>query len=442
LYTGWAMENSANPSLQPHFQIRESDILADLPVGEPNDWQSVLELAEKIRQHSVSTHSPLFMNQLFSGVRPESLLADSVISQTRTTMATQEASPIFTKIERELVRALAQRLNWNTVDGIGVPGGSAGNFMAIHCARQIYYPQSKTEGHGGRKLRIFVSDQSHYSFSKACIVLGLGTEALVKVKTDREGRMIPDELIKAVHHERHQGHCPLMVGATAGTTVFGAFDPIRALSDICREESMWLHVDGAWGGPVIFSQEHRSLLDGIEHADSLTFDAHKLLGATLTSTLFVTRHRQILREANDVTGGDYLFHDDDRLDLGRLSWQCGRRADSFVFWLLWKSYGDQGFDEMIAGLFQRRDEFVARLKGSDRFQLIHTPSFLNVCFKFAEADESGERLVRLREALIHQNLAFINYSENAEHGRFFRMVFANPALTPELIDRLIDELHA
>ena len=168
--------------------------------------------------------SPLFMNQLFSGVRPESLLADAVISQTRTTMATHEASPVFTKIERELVRALAQRLGWNTVDGLGVPGGSAGNFMAIHCARQIYYPQSKTEGHGGRKLRIFVSDQSHYSFAKACIVLGLGSEALVKVQTDREGRLLPDELVKAVHRERHQGHCPLMVGATAGTTVLGAFD--------------------------------------------------------------------------------------------------------------------------------------------------------------------------------------------------------------------------
>lgn len=146
-------------------------------------------------------------------------------------------------------------MGWTQCDGIGTPGGSTANFMAVLLARHQCFPQIKQKGMRciDQDLKILSSNQCHYSMSKACIIAGLGSDAIVKVKCDEEGRMIPEELEKAYQQCLADGHKVIMVNATVGTTVYGAIDPIGPIGDFCEKYKIWFHIDGALAGPAIFT---------------------------------------------------------------------------------------------------------------------------------------------------------------------------------------------
>lgn len=409
-----------------------NEVMQKLQLQEPTEYESLRRLMQTIREQSITTSSPYFMNQLFSGVLPQTILAEELISQTKTTMATFEASPIFSTIESEVIDSLCAQIGWSEShrDGVCVPGGSAANFMAVHCARQKKFPDVKEKGMRDLRLQIFASAEAHYSLKKACVALGLGSDSLIEVPVDNRGRMSPTDLKKIITESMAQGFLPLMVCATAGTTVLGAFDPLEELAAICKHFGIWLHVDAAWGGPALFSDQLRPLIKGIVAADSVTFDAHKLFGASLTCSFLLTRHKNILREANDVSGADYLFHDQEsNRDRGQSSWQCGRRADAISFWAIWKSMGTDGLGKVVDRFISIRNETLEWLKTQKQLQLVSEPDYLNICIRvqapkgFSNLDWSRT----VRESLKKKNLAFVNYSANQD-GPFLRLILAHPFL--------------
>jgi glutamate/tyrosine decarboxylase-like PLP-dependent enzyme/quercetin dioxygenase-like cupin family protein len=416
---------------------------SDLRVSQPVSIEELIKLLESLRARAISTDSPFFMNQLFSGVLPQMVLAENLITQTRTTLATYEASPAFSAIEAEVVDALGAIIGWpkGARDGVTVPGGSAANFMALHCARQRKVPGYRESGMQGQRFHIYLSNEAHYSFKKACIALGFGTNSLVHIGVDEKGRMRPEELEKAIRTSLDQGEIPLMVAATAGTTVLGAFDPLEPLADLCERHQVWLHVDGAWGGPAVFSKRVRSLVRGIERADSVAFDAHKLFGASLTCSFLLTKHAGLLLAANDVSGAEYLFHSDDpTADRGKLSWQCGRRADAVSFWAIWKSLGTEGMGQCTDGLLEIRDQVLAWAETQPRLQLVAKPDFLNVCYRIAPPAGRGhdpQWSKHVRETLKMRDLALVNYSANAD-GSFLRLILAHPFLKFEHVRQILE----
>lgn len=421
----------------PYSKLREKVALSSTL-----DTDSLIDLLKELRLDSISTQSPYFMNQLFSGILPQALMAEEFIAQTKTTLATFEASPVLSSVENEVVDRLCGLIGWpdGQHSGVSVPGGSAANFMAIHCARQMKFPDIKTRGMAAKALKIFVSSESHYSFKKACTVLGIGIDNLVHVPSDSRGKMLPEALDELIVEHRSCGAAPLLVGATAGTTVLGAFDDLSAISQICKRHDVWLHVDGAWGGPALFTKKLRPLVRGIECADSMTFDAHKLFGANLTSSFFLTKHPNILLEANDVSGADYLFHaDDPSLDRGKLSWQCGRKGDAMSFWTLWKNLGTDGLGNFIDRLVGIREEILPWIKDHERLELVAKPDYLNICVRVL--DQNGQKNPEwsktVRERLKEKNLAFVNYSVDRD-GTFLRLILANPYLNFHHVRQILE----
>ena len=396
-------------------------------------WAEVEALAWQIQEASVPTRSPEFMNQLFSGLHPEALLASRLAAETRTTLATLEASPVLSRIETEVVQALGKEIGWELSrrGGLAVPGGSAANFMALHLARYRKSPETKKAGVLlGPAFAVFTSDQSHYSIQKACAVLGLGTDAVRRIPSDPQGRMIPEALESSIAESRAAGQTPLAVIATAGTTVLGAFDPLDEIAPICRKSGVWLHVDAAWGGPAIFSHRLKNQIQGIDQADSVTFDAHKLLGATLTSSFFLTPHPKLLLEANDVSGADYLFHGD--VDLGRASWQCGRGPDALGLWMLWKSRGVEGFSRQIDHLLEVRDEVMPWISDQPRLRWVARPDYLNLCIQVLPPIGSealaSDWSIRVRTRLRDSSKAWVNFSRTATGESFLRMILVHPSI--------------
>ncbi len=419
----------------------EGDLESQLSLKDTVPVERLNQILKSIQKNSISTNSPFFMNQLFAGIHPQALMAEELIAQTKTTMATHEASPVFSQIESEVVQQLGALVGWKIQDrdGVSVPGGSAANFMALHLAKQKKHPETKVHGLNGKSFKIFVSEEAHYSFQKAAVAMGFGTDAIVKVGVDSLGKMDSGLLALEVNRAAAEGHLPLLVCATAGTTVLGAFDPIGEIYQICKEQGIWLHVDGAWGGPVIFSKNAKHLVKDIELADSMTFDAHKLFGASLTCSFLITRHKGLLLEANDVSGADYLFHEISQdVDRGKMSWQCGRKADAVSFWSLWKNLGTDGLGDFVDRLFTERDQSLDWIRQQKRLQIIQEPPYLNLCVRVHPPDflEDLHWSQKVREKLKDQNRAMVNYSSNKD-GTFLRLILAHPQINAEYIREIL-----
>jgi glutamate/tyrosine decarboxylase-like PLP-dependent enzyme len=401
----------------------------------------LIEELKVILDHSVKTIHPLFLNQLFGGFDEAAWAGEIASSLLNPTMATFEIAPVLTVIEKRVVSELLDRMGIDRGEGIMVTGGSNSNLLAMLCARTEYSPSIRLTGFGHNRFRVYVSAEAHYSFDKAANITGIGTQNLVLVPANDQGEMIPEELHKIISADVKEGYVPIMVGATFGSTVMGAFDPIFKIAKICEEFKVWLHVDAAWGGGALFTKKYRHFLKGIHLADSVAFDAHKTMGAPLMTSFFLTKHAGILKNTNRGGGSEYLFHeyDNSEWDTGTYSLQCGRRADILKFWLLWRAHGTEGLIKRNEHLFQLAEFALNAIKQEPRFKLVHA-HYLNVCFQILPQhiqENANSFTLKVRQALVKEGKAMVNYAQRADGTIFFRLVFPNHNTQEQHITELL-----
>jgi len=267
-------------------------------------------------------------------------------------------------------------------------GSSNANMLAMMAARNDLLPEIKQRGlFGGQELVALVNADAHYSMDRAANILGLGTDHLLKIPVDDHGRMRIPALEEQLVGTVASGGKPFFVVATAGTTVRGGYDLLEPLLKLRERYRFWLHVDGAWGGAVVFSDRLRQrFLPALEQADSFTLDFHKMLGtALMCNVLLFNRRSAFLREVCSAGDESYIFRqgeDGEVRDLGTLSLQCGRRVDSLKWFLDWKFYGRAGLAERVERyleLCQYAEEQVDRLP---ELEMVVPRESFNVCFRF------------------------------------------------------------
>ena len=321
---------------------------------------------------------------------------------------------------------------------------------SIVIARNILYPASKTTGNADKKFVLFISAHGHYSLEKAAQMLGIGTDNVVSVPIDAQGQMISSELEKLVQKTKDAGKTPFYVNATAGTTVLGSFDPFKAISAVCKKHNLWLHVDASWGGPVIFSSKQKHKLAGVELADSLAVNPHKMMGVPITCSFLLGPDLTKFHKANTLPAG-YLFHEGNEggevWDLADLTLQCGRRGDSLKLALSWIYYGRDGFEEQIDNAFDIASYFATEISNRKDFVLVseNPPPCLQVCFYFAKggnlaerADDNTRTTSEIVQKLIPRGF-MVDYAPG-EKGSFFRVV-VNRETTQGTIDGLIKAIE-
>lgn len=427
---------------------------AELALGAPQaplGEEALLRAVELTLERSVRTQHPRFFDRNFAGADPVAVLGDWAGAALNTTAATYEMAPVFTLMEKEIVARLARVAGFAGGEGILNPGGSLSNLYALHLARCQAAPDALDAGQGAApRLAAFTSAQSHFSLDRAMALAGLGRRALHKIPCDSEGRMRVDALAAAVREARDRGDVPFFLNATAGTTVVGAFDPLRELAALAREHSMWLHVDGCHGASALFSERHRALLDGVEEADSLVWNPHKMLGVTQQCSVLLVRRPGLLRGAF-ASKAAYLFQQDKNHpeeDLGEMTFQCARRVDSLKLWLTWKARGDAGFAARIDGAMDLAAHAAARVRGDDRFALAFPPSFTHVCFWWVPPEmrplgdprepAASARLHALTAAIkgrMHrEGTLMLSHQPLAGLPNFFRLLIINPAVTRDDVD--------
>jgi len=422
----------------------------ELHPGEPPlDVAALARVVDVIAAHSVRTLHPRFFNQNFAGADPVAVLGDWLGSVLNTTLATYEAAPVFTLIERALIARLAALAGWSTHEGLFVAGGSLANLHAMHLARVRADPDCLERGPGGPRLVAFTSAHGHYSLAKSAALLGLGRSALVVVACDEHGRMRPDALAQALRAAVTRGERPFFVNATAGTTVLGAFDPLAEIVPLCAEVEAWLHVDGTFGAAALFSPAERGRMAGVEEADSLAWNLHKLAGVTQQCAALLVHRSGALRAAF-ATGAEYLFQPDKPhagLDTGDLTFQCARRNDVLKAWLMWKARGDAGLAARVEHAVALAARCARQLAEDPRFCLAAPPSWVNVCFWWVPprlrpldrtrpgVDATLHALApAIKSRMLREGVVMLGYQPIDGGPNCFRLLFMNPAVTPDDVD--------
>jgi glutamate/tyrosine decarboxylase-like PLP-dependent enzyme len=405
-------------------------------------------LLDEIRdylKYSVRTTHPQFNNQLQAGANFESLLGEVISFITNTTMATFEVAPVASLMEAKLVDELCSKIGYTEGGGIMLTGGSNANLLALHCARNTLVPEIKYKGNQGIDLCIFVSEEAHYSFKKAVMLMGMGLDNLILIDCDKSGKMIPTDLEAKIISAKKNGKKPIMIASTCGTTVKGAFDPIQENQLIADKYELWHHIDGAWGGAALFSDLVGDKLSVAHKADSFTFDAHKVLSTGIITSFLLTKREGAIAAANSGGGSEYLFHhyENADYDTGKSSLQCGRKVDALKLWLSWKSLGHKGMTNYVDNQIQKMQYFRNLVVEHPRLNLVCEPEYLNVCFQVVPCNKSLEidqYNIDLRFKMVKAGKFLVNFSSDKDGTFYFRLVFANGVTEKEDILYFIEEL--
>ena len=277
------------------------EALEAFELGAPRPLQDALSWAIEHMEHGiVQMSNPRYFGLFNPGANFPAQCADHIVALFNPQLASSASSPVPVALESYLIRTIATRAGFGPeTTGHFATGGSEANYTALICALTRANANYAHEGvlAFGAPVAFYTSRDCHIAWLKIAHQAGIGRAALRLIDTDGHGRMDPDALARAIAQDRAKGSVPVMVVATAGTTGGGMIDPLAACADIAQRESLWFHVDAAWGGAALASEKLRGLLKGIERADSLIIDAHKWLATTMGCAIFITRHGHLLSEA-------------------------------------------------------------------------------------------------------------------------------------------------
>uniref|UniRef100_A0A3P8S188 Cysteine sulfinic acid decarboxylase n=1 Tax=Amphiprion percula TaxID=161767 RepID=A0A3P8S188_AMPPE len=433
--------------------------LLDLELREGGEGQQkLLQRVRDVAKYSIKTSHPRFFNQQFAGVDYHALAGRFLTETLNTNLFTYEVAPVFVLMEMEVLRGLRQLVGWTEGDGIFCPGGSTSNIYAMNLARYQLFPEVKSQGlYGLPRLAIFSSPESHYSVKKGAALLGIGTDNVIMVKVDDGGRMIPEDLDQKIELSKSQGAVPFLVSCTSGTTVKGAFDPLDRIADVCDKHKLWMHVDAAWGGSVLFSKQHRHLMKGADRANSVAWNPHKMLVAGLQCSALLLKDTTNLLKRCHSANATYLFQQDKfydvNLDIGDKSVQCSRKVDCLKLWLMWKAVGSSGLAERVDKAFVHVRYLVEQMKKRDGFHLLREPEFVNVCFWFIPPSLRGkegnadyqDRLAKvaptIKERMMKQGTMMVGYQPLGNKVNFFRVIVFSPLVSQKDLDFFLNEIE-
>ena len=398
-------------------------------------FEDVVEKLRLILAATPTSASTRFFNQLFGGRDKAATMAELLTPVANSSMYTFKAAGPQILIENEIIRRMLDVVGFDEGEGILTPGGSLSNMTALMLARDA--AQDSAHDHGLRqRLIVYTSQESHYSIPKGAAMVGIGRNNVRHVPLDEIGAMDVNALYRMIQEDLDNGHKPAMINATAGTTILGAFDPIDPISDIALAHGIWLHVDGAFGGSILLSKKHRHLLQGIERADSVTWDAHKMLGVPLTCSVILTKRSGPFANSLDEPAS-YLFQqDEDELNPGKKSLQCGRRNDALKLWAAWQHHGSRGYARRIDKLFDLAAYALNVVESDPQLLLTKKPSSVNVCFEVI--DKSSEQICA---ELDRQARLKVGYGI-VDGRKVIRLVCVNPDLEPADLDTFFNEIKS
>jgi glutamate/tyrosine decarboxylase-like PLP-dependent enzyme len=301
------------------------------------------------------------------------VLAEALVAALNPQLASLARSQLASRIEAETVRWLGERVGWEgDFSGTFTSGGNEANFSALAVALAWHFPEVVENGVASLSAPpvCYASAEAHHSLDKSVGLLGLGRHALRRIPIDGRIQLDLDRLEQAIQRDFSAGYRPFAIVATAGTTSAGAIDDLSGLAAMARRYHLWLHVDAAYGGAMIFSNRHRELLRGLELSDSVTIDPHKGLAMPFAAGALLTTHPNMLEQTFAVAT-PYMprARSSPLPDNFQISAQWSRRMNSLKLWLTLRVHGRQAYEELLDRQMRLAQSFAGWITESGRFEL-------------------------------------------------------------------------
>ena len=439
----------------PVLRVQDPRTLLDatppLPApGEPADPRSIADWARTLLEHANHLHSPRYVGHQVNPPWPGAALLESVSALLNNGMAVFEMGPMQTAMEHRAVRWMADRLGFpDSAGGVFTHGGSVGNLTALLAARQAHAGDVWNDGLANRpQLAVMTSEQSHYCVTRSMQIMGHGAAGTIKVPADDAYRMRPEAMEVALKRAKDAGTQVFAVIASACTTATGSFDPLPEIASFCRDHGLWMHADAAHGASFVLSESTRELLRGIELADSVVWDAHKmmLMPALITGVIF--------REAKHSAGAfaqeaSYLFEgtpQDEWWNVGHRTLECTKRGMGATFYAVVSALGPDLFSTYVAKMVELAKHFARQIDLHSHFETALPPEANIVCFRYLPNGETpvGDdtaQLDALQADLRRKVLAsgtFYIVQTRLPHGVFLRVTIINPRTSEATLDALLE----
>ena len=437
--TGTSPRDAARP-------IRAIDL--DEPVEALHE--ALEELSRVYLDDAVWFHEPSYAAHLNCPVVIPALLAELFVSSVNSSLDTFDQSVGGTHIERRLVEWTAERIGFPVdggptgrsrvgarADGIFTSGGTQSNLQALLLARD-----SAVEAHGVpfERLRVLASADGHFSVEKSARLLGLAPDAVIQVPVDSAHRMHVSELEAAAQRCVDDDLVPMAVVATAGTTDFGAIDPVRRVAAVCDRFGVWLHVDAAYGGGLLASRRRRHLLDGIELADSVTVDFHKTWFLPVSASAVVVRDGRNLRHVTHHA--DYLnpkaATDPNQVDK---SLQTTRRFDALKLWMTLRIMGPDCVGDYFDAAIDLAQQVHAETASMPDIEVAAPPSLSTIIFRYhpvgAATDDLGALNEQIRAELYQRGNGMVAATK-VDGSTWLKLTLLNPRATVADITAILE----
>ncbi|MBA0189192.1 pyridoxal phosphate-dependent decarboxylase family protein [Pectobacterium odoriferum] len=433
-------------------ELRERITLDFNPQGLGN--QAAIERAiEYFLKDSLSVHHPQCVAHLHCPSLVVSQAAEVLINATNQSMDSWDQSPSATIIEMKLIEWLRTQVGYQSGDaGVFTSGGTQSNLMGLMLARDAFFARQghsiQQDGLVGnlKKIKVFCSENAHFSVQKNMALLGLGYQCVTLVKTDRFARMDLNDLAEKMALAKANGEQILAIVATAGTTDAGAIDPLRAIATLAAEHQIWVHVDAAWGGALLLSEKYRDYLDGIELVDSITLDFHKQFFQTISCGAFLlkeARHYELMRYQAAYLNSEF----DEAQGVPNLvskSLQTTRRFDALKLWMGLEALGQQQYAAIIDHGVTLAQQVAQYVDEHASLELVMQPQLASVLFRFrpqqlATADDATIALLnqRIGDALLESGRANVGVTE-FNGVTYLKLTLLNPTVNLDDVKVLLD----
>ena len=417
--------------------------------GRPVD-DVVNEMVNEVYKYSGNPNHPRFFGFVPGPASSVSWLGDVMTSAYNIHAGGSKLAPIVNCVEQEVIHWMTSQIGFSeSAGGIFVSGGSMANITALTAARD-----KKLNDETLHLGVAYVSDQTHSSVAKGLRVIGISDNRIRRIPTNEHFQLDMTELEKAIEKDKANGYIPFVVVGTAGTTNTGSVDPLKEISALCKKHEMWFHVDGAYGGSVLVSSKYKHLLDGIELADSVSWDAHKWLFQTYGCAVVIAKDIRDLYRSFHVNP-EYLKDiqsDNEFVNMWDIGIELTRPARGLKLWLTLQVLGSELIGSAIEHGFQLAEWAQEEVSQKKDWEIISPAQLAILNFRYAPADLSDEQKdeinTKISERLVESGYAAM-FTTVLNGKTVLRLCAIHPEATQEdikttfqLLDKYANEIHA
>ncbi len=414
------------------------------PIENPGTVDSSSILKDTLYE-GIHLHHPKYMGHQISPPIPLTALAGLVGDWMNNGMGVYEMGIPGTAMERVVIGKVAEQMGLGTTaDGFFTSGGTLANTTALLAARSIKARSNVwKEGHQ-QPLALMVSAAAHYCVDRAVKIMGWGEQGIIKVPVDDQYKMKTDQLEILYREAEAAGVQVVAVVGSACSTATGSFDDLEAIGQFCQQRDLWFHVDGAHGAALVFSEKYRGVLNGIELADSVVMDFHKMLLTPSVTTALIFRDGQ--QGYNTFSQrADYLFEQADAewFNLAKRTFECTKLMIGMKAYVTLAQYGVKVWDQAVTTVINLSRRFAEMIDKHPHFELALNPECNIVCFRYRVDSLTNEELNALNDKIRQEILTdgtFYIVKTLLGDTLWLRTTLANPFTTEEELKGLLDKV--